>query len=188
MLMPLVAVIGTFIYAICIKPNDRANNGRRPNRINWQNFGGGGNDDGGDDPPPPYSPQPPRSSQPKKPYTQSNTCRPSQSADPNSWRPGFWSGAAAGAAAGYAANSYANRYRNRAPQMQQQPVAGPSNWFTQTQQQPQPPQPQPSGSWFGGGGGGGGSGSLGRSSTSGAMPAPSSSRYESTGFGGTRRR
>ncbi|KAF2206345.1 hypothetical protein CERZMDRAFT_103467 [Cercospora zeae-maydis SCOH1-5] len=81
----------------------------------------------------------------------------------NSWRPGFWSGTAAGAAGAYAANQWANR-NNRT--RYDQPQAGPSNWF---------------------GGGGGRSDSFG-AGPSRPSASPSSSRYESAGFGGTRRR
>ncbi|PIA92332.1 Store-operated calcium entry-associated regulatory factor [Cercospora beticola] len=85
------------------------------------------------------------------------------SAGSNSWRPGFWSGTAAGAAGAYAANQWANR-NNRT--RYDQPQAGPSNWF-------------------GGGGGRSDSFAAGPSRSS---STPSSTRYESSGFGGTRRR
>jgi hypothetical protein len=134
--------------------------GRRPGN-GWgggYGGGGGGDEDGHDDSPPPYSP-----------YSKQNSrSAPSSS----SWRPGLFSGAAAGAAAGYALGSR-NNNSNRGPSTGQ---AGPSNWFGNSNSNS---GAGPSRSSFGGGGGG-----------SSASPPSSSggARYESTGFGGSRRR
>jgi hypothetical protein len=129
----------------------------------WGGGGGGGNDD----PPPPYDDF---SAPPRKPSTRgprSNSSRTGQAAG-DQWRPGFWTGTAAGAAGGYAAGRYANR--NRAP----------------------PPETRPTGGgWFGGGTTQNINNNYGvpRSSGSGSSgPSYSSSRQESTGFGGTSRR
>ncbi|KAB8349527.1 hypothetical protein FH972_023553 [Carpinus fangiana] len=121
--------------------------------------GGGGGDNDDHDPPPPYSPNP----RPSRKYSKQS----SYWGQGGGWQPGFWSGAAAGAAGGYFAGS---RGQNR-------------------QQQ------QRSSSWFGGGAradpGEGSSRMGGRSSGWGggsSAPSPWSERYNSTGFGGTRRR
>ncbi|KAL2418152.1 hypothetical protein ABEF95_011394 [Exophiala dermatitidis] len=130
--------------------------------------GGGGNDD--DDPPPPYDPHPPR---PKK-ATWASSSRPAGRTAPapeQGWRPGFWTGTAAGAAAGYLAGR-------------------------QAQARTAPAPPPATGGWFGRGGTGGGgwgttagpSAPRSSGSSSSSSPSYSSSRYESTGFGGTSRR
>ncbi|KIY01467.1 uncharacterized protein Z520_03019 [Fonsecaea multimorphosa CBS 102226] len=138
-------------------------------------FGGGGDDN---DPPPPYDPRPPP--RPKKATwssgsgsgSGSRSGHPSAGNQEQGWRPGFWTGTAAGAAAGYFAGRGART-------------------------QPEPPQPRPAfGGWFGGGGGGGGGGyeapTRPRPSSSRTTSSPSSSysstRHQSTGFGGTSRR
>ena len=126
-------------------------------------FGGGGGGPGGggwggSDDDPP-PPYTPRSS-----YGSTRSSYKSSSRNPNSG-PGFWSGAGLGGAAGYAAGNYMGRQSERARQQPAYGVAGPSNYGGGS-------------SWFGGGGGGSGAG----------PSAPSPARYESTGFGGTRRR
>lgn len=134
-------------------------------------YGGGGGGGGGDnDPPPPYDPRPPP--RPKK-ATWGSSSRPNFAGttggyQEQGWRPGFWTGTAAGAAAGYFAGRGART-------------------------QPEPPQRRPAtGGWFGGGGGGGtaaGPSSSRNTSSSGSSSSGfSSTRYESTGFGGTSRR
>ncbi|KAF7191745.1 Store-operated calcium entry-associated regulatory factor [Pseudocercospora fuligena] len=170
-------VVGVIIYSVWTGGrNNRGNAGRRTGGGGW---GGGGGDDGNnDDPPPPYTPR----AQPR-PKTYSNTRSSSSNSSNNQqWRPGFWSGTAAGAAAGYAAGQYANR-NNRTRYEDPQP--GPSSWFGGGRRQPDYRDTEPSG-WFGSSNRspsyGGGSSWGGGSST------PSSSRHESTGFGGTRRR
>ncbi|KAE9993050.1 hypothetical protein EG327_006832 [Venturia inaequalis] len=134
-------------------------------------FPGGGNGGGDDDPPPPYDYRPSDSSYrypPRKP----------SSSNSQGWRPGFWSGAVGGAAAGYAMGSRANQNRNQTYTQAQERGNG---WFGGGQQQ----QARNNG-WFGGGDAGEGpSGSRG---SSGSSSPPSSSRYDSTGFGSTRRR
>ena len=104
-------------------------------------------------------PPPPYSSYPPR-------SKPSSQSAPGSsaWRPGFFTGAATGAAAGYAMG---NR-NNRGPTTGQ---AGPSNWFGN-----------------GGGSQSGPSRSFGGGGSSSGSPPSSGSRYESTGFGGSRRR
>jgi len=123
--------------------------------------GGGGNDDD-NDPPPPYDPRPP-----PRPKKQSTSSSRSSWASPQTraegWRPGFWTGTAAGAAAGYLAGRGGGRT------------------------QPEPPQRRPAaGGWFGGGGDDRPGPSTPRTSSS--TPSFSTSRHESTGFGGTSRR
>jgi len=132
--------------------------GRRPGNGWSGGYGGGGGDEDGHDDPPPPYSQSP-------PYSKRNTrSTPSSSA----WRPGFFSGAATGAAAGYAMGSR----NNRGPSTGQ---AGPSNWFGNSNNGA---QAGPSRSSFGGGGGG----------SSASPPSSGGARYESTGFGGSRRR
>ena len=146
------------------------NDPNRPAAVPGTRWGGGGGG-GPDDPPPPYDDY---SAPPKKPSTRSPRSTSSRSGNGSQaageqWRPGFWTGTAAGAAGAYAAGRYANR--NRAPPPENRPTGG--GWFggrssnTNTN--------------FGGG----------RSNSSGSGsggPSYSSSRYESTGFGGTSRR
>ncbi|KAI9661663.1 MAG: hypothetical protein M1821_008901 [Bathelium mastoideum] len=101
-----VAVILWMLYSAFIRDS-----GPQPGRgPRWGGGGGGGGGRGDDDdPPPPYDYRPPR-----KPHTNINfNTRPAA----NTWRPGFWSGAAGGAAAGYLAGS-----RNRG-QAQNSPPA-----------------------------------------------------------------
>jgi hypothetical protein len=144
--------------------------GRRPNggRLGGGGGWGGGPDD--DDPPPPYddySYRPPKE-RTYTPRTNTGTRATSSRAGNNQqgWRPGFWTGTAAGAAAGYLAGN-----RNQA------------------RTQPETTRQRTGGGLFGGGGGS----SWGRQPSSPAGPSSStpsysSSRHESTGFGGTSRR
>ncbi|KAF4994667.1 hypothetical protein FGRMN_5626 [Fusarium graminum] len=90
-----VTILGWIIYSACYRAQEAGSNTNRPRRRDgWSSGGwapGWGPD--GDDPPPPY----PGS----KPSSQSDT-----------WRPGFWSGAAGGAAAGYWAGSRNQHHHN----------------------------------------------------------------------------
>jgi hypothetical protein len=131
----------------------------------WGGGGGGGNDD----PPPPYDDYsaPPRKPTTRAPRSSSSRTGQGSQAAGEQWRPGFWTGTAAGAAGGYAAGRYANRSRA-----------------------PPPETRQTGGSWFGGGPSNTNI-NFGRSPSSGSGssgPSYSSSRQESTGFGGTSRR
>ncbi|KIV99671.1 uncharacterized protein PV09_08725 [Verruconis gallopava] len=145
-------------------------------RLGGGGFGGGDDDN---DPPPPYDPNPPRPSRQthSKPRSSAwTTTSSSRNSEP--WRPGFWTGAATGAAAAYAASRAS---RNRAEEQARQQTQG---WFQRawtggnTYTNPRP-------SWYYDNAGEGPS----RSSSSQSPPEPpSSSRYESTGFGSTRRR
>lgn len=114
---------------------------------------------GGDDNDDPPPPYTPRGQPKPKPSSRGSS---SQQNEP--WRPGFWSGTAAGTAAGYAAGAW-NASRQARAQEARNAYArpGPSNYNA----------PSGYGSWGAG---------------SSSSPAPSSSRQESTGFGGTRRR
>jgi hypothetical protein len=124
-------------------------------------WGGGYGGGGGGDEDGHDDPPPPYDQSP--PYSKQNSrSTPSSS----SWRPGLFSGAAAGAAAGYAMGS---RNNNRGPSAGQ---AGPSNWFGNSNN-----GAGSSRSSFGGGGG-----------SSASPPSSGGARYESTGFGGSRRR
>lgn len=103
---------------------------------------------------------------PPPPYTR----RPPPKSEPAAQaqfgiRPGFWSGALGGAAAGYTAGRMGNN-RQQAPAYG---AAGGSNWF-------------------GGGRNAGFGGGRPSPSSFSTTSAPSTSRYESTGFGETRRR
>lgn len=157
------------LYKIFI---ERTNAGRNINDGFRRRYGRGGGGDGGgagdddDDPPPPYSPRPPPQSRAKTRSSQASNPRQSgPSATP--WRPGFWTGAAAGTAAGYAMGG-------RNPNRSQTAQAGPSNWFNGGARQNNAPT-----GFFGGAGG---------SAPGSPASSPSASRYEGTGFGGTRRR
>ncbi|KAI0847839.1 hypothetical protein F5Y00DRAFT_240576 [Daldinia vernicosa] len=84
------------IYSACVNARNAPNAPRRPRDTRWggggggfdPGFGPGGGGDDWNDPPPPY---------PGSKY--------SSTTGNQSWRPGFWTGAATGAAAGYAAGS-----------------------------------------------------------------------------------
>ncbi|KAK7539030.1 transmembrane protein [Phyllosticta citricarpa] len=135
-------------------------NPREPRTWTGPRFDGGGGGGGGwGGGPPPYDDPPPPY------YAPGYNRRKSYGTGGEGWRPGFWSGALGGAAAGYFAGRQGNRQGNR------------NNNNTM----------------FGGGGsrwndaGVGPSGTY-RSAPSSSSSSPSSTRYESTGFGSTRRR
>ncbi|KAI7231147.1 hypothetical protein KC330_g6581 [Hortaea werneckii] len=181
-----IGVIAVVLYRIFFPANRAGNDFGNGFRQNYFGGGGGGDDDGRGDPPPPYTPRAPKPSSAyranRAPSGSSNYSTQGQQ-----WRPGFWTGAATGAAAGYAASALGGDRNQRAQQnnyYDPQPQAGPSNWFGRTRD---PSPPRGGGGWFGGNGGSNyyGGGMPSRSSSS---SQPSSSRYDSTGFGGTRRR
>ncbi|SMR56917.1 unnamed protein product [Zymoseptoria tritici ST99CH_1E4] len=156
-----LGVAGLIIYSVCVNPNNpNRRGGRFGNRNNWGGWGGGGGGGGPDD----GTDDPPPPYTPRGPKVRFSPYGSSSAGGANSG-PGFWTGTMAGAAAGYGAAAW-NARRNQ----QQQQQAGPS-------------------SWFGGGGNAGGQGyGVAGPSNYASAPAPSSSRHESTGFGGTRRR
>ncbi|KAK5097879.1 hypothetical protein LTS08_006634 [Lithohypha guttulata] len=128
----------------------------------WYGGGGGGDDGGNDDPPPPYDSH--SFNNPGK-YNTSGTRSygtAGSSRNAGGWRPGPWTAGLTGAGLGYALGRNQNR--------------------TQTGTRSPPSRYGGGGSFFGDGDGAGPSNS--RSSE----PSFSSSRYESTGFGGTSRR
>ncbi|KAI4189946.1 MAG: hypothetical protein L6R41_001131 [Letrouitia leprolyta] len=103
-----LGVLGWILYSAIFGNRARNGNNERQ-RFPWGGggWGGGGGGDGGfdgHDAPPPYSPRPPPPS--RKAYPSGRT------ADASSWRPGFWTGAAAGAAGAYLAG---NRGQARRP-------------------------------------------------------------------------
>ncbi|KAF2142790.1 uncharacterized protein K452DRAFT_317709 [Aplosporella prunicola CBS 121167] len=165
-----VAVLLYMLFKACIVGGGRA---RDPTtwtgpRGGGPGGGGGGGGGGGpytdspDDPPPPYMPTDDDDNNAAKP--------PGYGTDAGGrWKPGFWSGAGAGGAAGYAAGRAHGAWNNR-NNNNGSSFAGPSN--------------SRGGSW--GSSSSGGSGGFGGGG--GSSPAPSSSRYEGTGFGGTKRR
>lgn len=130
------------------------------NRINRGGWGGGGGGGGGGSGG--YDDDPPPPYTPRGARPKSSSPR-SSTTDYASAFPSFLAGAATGAAAGYGAGAWNANRQNR------NQTAGPSNWF----QRQTPTYGSPSN--YGEG-----------PSTS--SPAPSSSRHESTGFGGTTRR
>ncbi len=146
-----LGVLGWIIYSALF--GNRA--GNRGNLVGWGGrggYGGGGGGGGGNDPPPPYSRQPPPSGGKSYP---SNI-----GAGASSWRPGFWTGAAAGAAGAYLAG-------NRG----------------QTQ------RPPSTGGWgYGGYDNGEGSSSRTTRPSSSSSSSFSSARHQSSGFGSTSRR
>ncbi|KIV80621.1 hypothetical protein PV11_08110 [Exophiala sideris] len=142
--------------------------------------GGGGGDGGDDDPPPPYDSHPPP--RPKKATWTSGSSSASSSTrqaganQEQGWRPGFWTGTAAGAAAAYMAGRSA---RTQPEPPRRAPWEG-GLFGGRRDQGPQ------QGGWFGGGGGGAAPRPSSRTTSS--SPSFSSTRHESTGFGGTSRR
>ncbi|EME42911.1 hypothetical protein DOTSEDRAFT_72371 [Dothistroma septosporum NZE10] len=196
------AIVCVILYSIFTGAD--TNGGRRP--ANGRRAGGaywGGGDDN-DDPPPPYTPRGEPGDKSSGSWTPSQVARlqglesaartkgsyytsrhetrselsdysssgqpkhkstsSGSSSQHQPWRPGFWSGTAAGTAAGYAAGSWnANRQARAQEARNAYARPGPSNYNA----------PSSHGSWAAG---------------SSSSPAPSSSRQESTGFGGTRRR
>lgn len=146
-----VGVLGWILYSALF--GGRAGNGANRPGAPWGGGGGWFGGGGDDDPPPPYSRNPPPSG--RKTYPSG------RAADASSWRPGFWSGAAAGAAGAYLAG---NRGQSQRP-------------------------PQSMGGWGWGGtdNGEGSSGGRTRPSSS-SSPSFSSARHSSSGFGGTARR
>ncbi|CZT21805.1 uncharacterized protein RCC_07671 [Ramularia collo-cygni] len=158
-----VGILCVIVYSVCC--SGTGTNRNRLGRGFNPGFGGGGGgygDDDSSDPPPPYTPRAPKT---KKSSTRSSAGTASSS----SQVPSFLGGAATGAAAGYAAGAWNAARQNRNRSYQDPPRAGPSSWF----QRQEPTYNAPS-NWGAG------------PSTS--SPSPSSSRHESTGFGGTTRR
>ncbi|RMJ12468.1 hypothetical protein BHE90_007188 [Fusarium euwallaceae] len=139
-----VGILGWIIYSACCVAQRNNVNINRPRRRpdGWGGPGGWGPGwgPGGDDPPPPYPGTKPQ-----------NT---------DTWRPGFWSGAAGGAAAGYLAGSRNSNNNNHCH--------------------------HDSNSNYGSIGRGGGGWSWGGSGSS--SGSNNSNRHESTGFGSTSRR
>lgn len=145
--------------------------GGNDRRLPWHGGGGGGGGSGDDDDdrydgPPPYDthdfgapPHKPKSISTRG-YGTSGSSRTGGQQE-QGWRPGPWTAGLAGAGLGYA--------------------FGRGNQ-TRTPTQPRSP-PQRSGGFFGGGGN-----TAGPSTSGSSSPSFSSSRYESTGFGGTSRR
>lgn len=132
--------------------------------------GGGGGGWGGDDhdPPPPYDPGPTHSQTPRTSKKTTSTPRASSSRTTRTqenWRPGFWTGAATGAAAAAGAN-YLRGNRSQPPRPETTERSTGSGWFGGGNTRPTAP----------------------RLSSPGSSQNYSSSRYDSTGFGGTSRR
>ncbi|KAK0769807.1 hypothetical protein LTR02_011488 [Friedmanniomyces endolithicus] len=211
-----IAVICIFVYKTCVARAATHPPPGNDSHLGWNGDGSGGGDDGGDDgQPPPYHPQAPKPKADHRANSGRPDSQDQQRGRDGQWRPGFWSGAAAGAAATYAGNALSNtlnanrtnRTRGYDHDPLQTPEAGPSSWFGR-QRGPSPSRRYDSrnygggarSSFFGGGGDGGGpfnSGATGGrgspaygagGASTGSVPAPSSSRHESTGFGSTRRR
>lgn len=151
--------VAAFIVRAALRGNTPT--GQNPRRAPTGPTPYNGNDD--DDPPPPYS------AQPKKTSTRAPRSAPAPRAA-RQQGPGFWQGLMGGAAAGAGAGYLAGR-----------------RGTTQTRQQPQQEQRNER-SWFAPrdmNEGAGPSYTGGRYAGGGSV---SSDRYESTGFGGTRRR
>lgn len=162
-----VGIVCVILYSV-FSPGTGAGRDRLTRGFNGGGYGGGGGGGGGygdddtSDPPPPYSPRAPKA--------KGSSSRSSSGAAGSSSRmPSFLAGAATGAAAGYGAGAWNVNRQNRNRTYQEPPRAGPSSWF----QRQEPTYNAPSN--YGAG-----------PSTS--SPSPSSSRHESTGFGGTTRR
>lgn len=153
-----IGVLGYILYGAFFNRRAPGTTGGRPQGP-WGGGGGGGGGNDDDDPPPPYDYQPPR-----KPHHSSSTSH--QEPQQQGWRPGFWTGALGGAAATYMAN---RATANRAEQPRTVNYA--------------PSGSRGGGSWWDNGEGSSRGGARGGSSSSGG-----SARYESTGFGSTRRR
>jgi len=164
----LVTIIFKMLQACGHNPPRLGGGNTRPP---WYGGGGGGDDDDDSDLPPPYDSH--TFNQPRKPKTYGTSSTTSTAGSSRTagqqqnqaWRPGPWTAAAAGAGLAYAFGRNQNR----------------------TQTQPRQPAQRPSRGIFGGGGSydGGAGPSNARSSSSSSF---SSTRHESTGFGGTSRR
>ncbi|GAB7362360.1 hypothetical protein MBLNU230_g2686t1 [Neophaeotheca triangularis] len=162
-----VGIIGLIVYRFFYPdPAARGLPNRRNGYGGGHGWGGGGDDN--DDPPPPYTP---RYTAPRKQQS-ANRSHGSSAYGAGAFQPGFWTGTAAGAAAAAGANYMmggggGNRGQQRAPAAAAPPPqAGPSNWFSSAT----------------------GQRSAGTGAASSSNVTPGSARYESTGFGGTRRR
>jgi hypothetical protein len=151
---------------------NNAAGGRRRGTGNRGGHGGGYGGDDGNDPPPPYDPRPPRQTH-SKPRSSPRTGASSQTSS-EGWRPGFWTGAATGAAAASAANAFRNNRTQEQARQQE------NSWFNWGGNQNARGEPN----WYNAGEGP----SQSTRSSQSSSDAPSSSRYESTGFGGTSRR
>ena len=164
------AILLTILWRIFIAPRDPTQAPRGPN----QGFGGngGGGFDDGNDPPPPYTPR-----SPPKPKSKSSTPRSAPSS--SSGGSGFWSGAAAGGAAAGAAGMGAGYYMgSRIAEQERERARQAERELERSRERERERQHQSS--FFGGRPSSAGGGS--------SFADPSSASYESTGFGGTRRR
>ncbi|KAL9007224.1 MAG: hypothetical protein Q9188_000027 [Gyalolechia gomerana] len=161
-----IGVLGWIVYSAVFGNRAERGNNRGPRFPwgggGWGGWGGGGGGGGGygaDEPPPPYSPHPPPPG--RKTYPSARQNYPSgRMADASSWRPGFWTGAAAGAAGAYLASNRGQTQR-------------PSN----------------TGGWNLGRADNGEGSSTGRTRPSSSSSSDfSSARHQSSGFGSTSRR
>lgn len=156
-----IGVVGFMIYG-AIRGTRNVQLPRGPGGGGWGG-GGGGGDNGPDGPPPPYSPTPP-----KKPFATSAQPPRAASQAQQPWRPGFYTGTALGAAAGAAASAFVN---NRNAHRDRPPGFGTFDGGNAYYDSGEGPSTRRR-----------------ASSPRRSPPAPSTSRYESTGFGGTSRR
>lgn len=139
--------------------NSRPDARRRPVRRRSPHRGSDYHDDGGDDPPPPYSPQPPPSQ--KKAKTDRTRSSRNNANAAGGWQPGFWTGALGGAVGATAAQYMRGQGGSRgSTAAQRQAVNDPGEGPSRATAGP----------------------------AGGAGTSFSEARYESTGFGGTRRR
>lgn len=162
LIMGHLVIVGVVVYGIW--DNCTGRNTRRPNDGPGHRGGWWGGDDDGQSSVTctrNFLLTLPPDNDPPPPYTPRappNWKKSSQASQSQGWRPGFWTGAAAGAGAAAAAG-YMNGGRNSGRRTD--PMTGSSRWAERR----------------------GGSGA-----SSPGSAAPSTSRYESTGFGGTSRR
>ncbi|KAI9817296.1 MAG: hypothetical protein M1832_004718 [Thelocarpon impressellum] len=183
-----VAVAGWIVYKAFFAARRRPGGARLGNGGGgnpWGGGGGGGGWGGGggggggwgtglfdtdNDPPPPYDAH----QAPRKP-TAPPRAAPNAQGQGQAWRPGFWTGVLGGTAAGYLAGNRGGQTRQQ-QQYQRRNQGG--FWGTGNG--------EGSSGWDSGGRGGSYGG--GSSSGSGGGGFASSSRHESSGFGGTSRR
>ncbi|KAF2756032.1 hypothetical protein EJ05DRAFT_86902 [Pseudovirgaria hyperparasitica] len=175
-----VGVLVWMVYSACVNWGEGQRLGGAP-LPDYNGYGGGGGGDGDDNddpPPPPYT-----SSPPQPPRWNAKNGNNGGSNSNSGWKPGFWTGALGGAAAGYAVGNARGSSSSR------RGGSGNSPWNDNGEGSSYN-NGYGSGGYGSGSGSGSGSGygSGSGSSGSGSGSAHSSTRYQSTGFGGTSRR
>ena len=155
-----ITVVGFMVYSAFLK--DWLNGTRRQAGGNGFPWGGGDGGGGGWRPGGDDPPPPYTSAPPPQSKASRSSPRAAPAAAQEGWRPGFWTGTLGGAAAGYLAGNRQNQTRNQ-------------GWGN-------------TGGYFGNNNGEGSSGWGGARPSASSSSSFSSTRHESSGFGGTSRR